>query len=122
MRDLIIGSRKFTAADAYRAFYKVKQVQHLAGAFWRDHDVLVVPTVGTVLTIADVERDPLTSNFNNGYYTNFANPLGLAAIAAPWAVTKAGVPYGVTFLAPAGRERWLADLAEKFVGMAPLSA
>jgi allophanate hydrolase len=118
VRDLIIGSRKFTAADAYRAFYRVKQVQHLAGALWRDHDVLVVPTVGTVLTIAEVERDPLTSNFNNGYYTNFANPLGLAAIAVPSAVTQAGVPYGVTFLAPAGRERWLADLAETFVAMA----
>jgi allophanate hydrolase/aspartyl-tRNA(Asn)/glutamyl-tRNA(Gln) amidotransferase subunit A len=77
-----------------------------------------VPTVGTLLTIDDVARDPLTSNFNNGYYTNYANPLGLAAIAVPNAVTGAGVPYGVTFLAPAGRERLLTDLAERFMSAA----
>jgi allophanate hydrolase len=115
VRDLVIGSRKFTAADAYRAFYKVKEVQRSLRDFWQVHDALVVPTVGTVLSIDDVARDPLTANFNNGYYTNYANPLGLAAIAVPNAVTAAGVPYGVTFLAPAGRERLLTDLACAFV-------
>ncbi|MET4120341.1 allophanate hydrolase [Bradyrhizobium sp. JR1.5] len=115
VRDLVIGSRKFTAADACRALYKVKEVQRSLREFWQDHDALVVPTVGTVLSIDDVARDPLTANFNNGYYTNYANPLGLAAIAVPNAVTAAGVPYGVTFLAPAGRERLLTDLACAFM-------
>ena len=49
---------------------------------------------------------------------DFANPLGLAAIAVPNAITSAGVPYGVTFLAPAGRERLLADLACAFTAAA----
>ncbi|WP_375313194.1 amidase family protein [Bradyrhizobium sp. A5] len=118
VRDLVIGSRKFTAADTYRALYEVKDVQGSLRAFWERHDALVVPTVGTILSIADVARDPLTANFNNGYYTNYANPLGLAAIAVPNAVTGAGVPYGVTFLAPAGRERLLTDLACAFTGAA----
>jgi len=89
VRDLVIGSRKFTAADAYRALYEVKEVQRSLRAFWEGHDALVVPTVGTIISIADVARDPLTANFNNGYYTNYANPLGLAAIAVPNAVTGA---------------------------------
>lgn len=114
VRDLVLGSRKFSAADAYRALYRVKEVEHALLEFWEAHDVLVVPTVGTVLSIADVARDPLTANFNNGYYTNYANPLGLAAIAVPNAVTQAGVPYGVTLLAPAGRERLLTELACAF--------
>ncbi|BAL74906.1 amidase family protein [Bradyrhizobium cosmicum] len=118
VRDLVIGSRKFTAADTYRALYEVKDVQRSLRAFWERHDALVVPTVGTILSIADVARDPLTANFNNGYYTNYASPLGLAAIAVPNAVTGAGVPYGVTFLAPAGRERLLTDLACAFTGAA----
>ena len=71
-----------------------------------------------MLSIDDVARNPLAANFDNGYYTNFANPLGLAAIAVPNAVTGAGVPYGITFLAPAGRERLLADLACAFTGEA----
>ncbi|MES1149032.1 MAG: amidase family protein, partial [Bradyrhizobium guangdongense] len=118
VRDLGTGSRRFTAADAYRAFYKVKDVQRSLRDFWQAHDALVVPTVGTVLRIEDVARDPLTANFNNGYYTNYANPLGLAAIAVPNAMTGAGVPHGVTFLAPAGRERLLTDLACAFMGAA----
>ncbi|MBR0699980.1 amidase [Bradyrhizobium diazoefficiens] len=118
VRDLVIGSRKFSAADAYRALYAVKEAQCALRDFWEAHDALVVPTVGTVLSIDDVARNPLTANFDNGYYTNFANPLGLAAIAVPNAVTGAGVPYGITFLAPAGRERLLADLACAFTGEA----
>ncbi|WP_246755710.1 amidase family protein [Bradyrhizobium sp. CCBAU 53338] len=121
VRDLVIGSRKFTAADTYRALYEVREVQRMLRDFWQIHDALVVPTVGTVLSIDDVARDPLTANFNNGYYTNYANPLGLAAIAVPNAVTGAGVPYGVTFLAPAGRERLLTDLACAFMGAAARS-
>jgi allophanate hydrolase/aspartyl-tRNA(Asn)/glutamyl-tRNA(Gln) amidotransferase subunit A len=119
VRDLVLGSRIFSAADAYRAFYAVKDAQRGLRDFWDVHDALVVPTVGTVLSVADVTRDPLTANFNNGYYTNYANPLGLAAIAVPNAITAAGVPYGVTFLAPAGRERLLADLACTFMEAAP---
>lgn len=118
VRDLVLGSRKFSAADAYRAFYEVKDVQRGLRDFWDAHDALVVPTVGTILSIEDVARDPLTANFNNGYYTNYANPLGLAAIAVPNAMTRAGVPYGVTFLAPAGRERLLANLACAFTAAA----
>jgi allophanate hydrolase len=115
VRDLVIGSRKYSAAETYRGLYKVKEVARSLREFWRTYDALVVPTVGTLLTIDDVEREPLTSNFNNGYYTNYANPLGLAAIAVPNAVSGAGVPCGVTFLAPAGRERLLTDLAESFM-------
>jgi allophanate hydrolase len=95
--------------------YKVKEVERSLQSFWRDHDALVVPTVGTVLTVDEVTRDPLTPNFNNGYYTNFANPLGLAAIAIPAVVTRAGVPYGITVLAPAGREAALTDIADAFL-------
>jgi allophanate hydrolase len=118
VRDLIIGSRQHSAAEAYRAWYKVKEIERSLDSFWQHHDVLLVPTVGTVLTLEEVARDPLTPNFNNGYYTNFANPLGLAAIAVPAAVTCAGVPYGITLLAPAGRETALTDLADAFLAAA----
>ena len=82
--------------------------------FWARHDALVVPTVGRLLKLADVLEDPVTPNFQNGYYTNCANPLGLAAVAAPYGANADGVPYGVTFLAPAGSEPFLCRLAEAF--------
>jgi allophanate hydrolase len=118
VRDLVTGSRRYSAAESYRALYQVKEVERSLREFWIAHDALVVPTVGTVLRIEDVERDPVTTNFNNGYYTNYANPLGLAAIAVPNAITQAGVPYGVTFLAPARWERLLTELGDRFIGAA----
>ncbi len=81
---------------------------------WERIDAIVVPTVGALLTIEEVEADPLTRNFENGYYTNFANPLGLAAVATPYGRNADGVPYGVTFLAPAGSEAFLCALADRF--------
>ena len=115
IRQLILDSRRFSAADTYRALYQVADARARLRSFWQHHDALLLPTVGTLLTLKQVADDPLTPNFNNGYYTNFANPLGLAAISVPNAITAVGVPHGVTFVAPAGAERLLANVAESFL-------
>ena len=93
---LIQSSRSFTAADAYRAQYQVAEARHATRPFWRDHDVLVTPTVGALATLAMCRDDPLGPNFRNGTYTNFANPLGLAALSVPFGATPDGVPWGLT--------------------------
>lgn len=115
IRRMILDSKRFSAADAYRAQYLVADTKAQLRPFWERHDALLLPTVGTVLTLKQVADDPLTPNFNNGYYTNFANPLGLAAVSVPSAVTTAGVPHGVTFVAPAGSECLLASLGAAFL-------
>ena len=46
-------------------------------------DVLVVPTVPTMYTRAQVLAEPYRTNRNLGYYTNFVNLLDLAALAVP---------------------------------------
>lgn len=114
VRELILGSRRFNAADAHRALYKIAETRTALAPFWERTDALMLPTVGSLLTVAEVTADPLTPNFNNGYYTNPANPLGLAAVATPFGRNAAGVPYGVTFLAPPGSEGFLCRLAEAF--------
>ncbi len=83
VRNIILDSSKWSAADAYRALYKLKVLKHGISKIWDHYDALMVPTVGTVYTIKDIQIDPLKPNFNNGYYTNFANPLGLVAISVP---------------------------------------
>ncbi|MBS0219643.1 MAG: allophanate hydrolase [Proteobacteria bacterium] len=120
IRRMILDSRRFSAADAYRAQYLVADTKARLRPFWARYDALFLPTVGTVLTLKQVADDPLTPNFNNGYYTNFANPLGLAAVSVPSAVTVAGVPHGVTFVAPAGGERLLTSLAAAFLARSDL--
>ncbi|KCV82293.1 aspartyl-tRNA(Asn)/glutamyl-tRNA (Gln) amidotransferase subunit A [Actibacterium atlanticum] len=114
---MIQASRKFTAADAYRAQYETAEAQHATQAFWQDHDVLITPTVGALVTRAMCEADPLGPNFRNGTYTNFANPLGLSGLAVPFGRTPQNVPWGMTlyalperFSAAVGVARSLASL------------
>jgi allophanate hydrolase len=45
-------------------------------------DVMLLPTTGTVYTHEQVAADPVGTNTNLGYYTNFVNLLDLAAIAS----------------------------------------
>lgn len=115
VRDLILGSDQWSAKDAYRAHYEIADARAELDLFWRNYDVFVVPTVGTLVTVQQVLAEPLQHNFNNGYYTNFANPLGMAAVSVPGGVTGVGVPYGVTFLGPSQSEGMLVRLAEVFL-------
>src|SRR5262245_54798302 len=64
--------------------------------------------------IADVQADPVRLNSNLGTYTNFVNLMGLAALAVPAAFAVDGTPFGVTFLAPAGQDTWLASIGRAF--------
>ena len=93
---MIQASRKFTAADAYRALYQTCEARNATDAFWQSNDVLITPTVGALVTRKMCQTDPLGPNFRNGTYTNFANPLGLASLSVPFGKTSNGVPWGLT--------------------------
>ena len=54
--------------------------QQIIRALWRTVDVLLLPTTGTIYTIAEVEADPVKLNTNLGYYTNFVNLLDLCRL------------------------------------------
>mgnify|MGYP003693807953 CR=1 FL=1 len=77
-------------------------------------DVLVVPTAPTAYKIDEVLADPFQTNRRLGHYTNFVNLLDLAAIAVPASFRPDGLPVGITLIGPAGSDRMLADLAQRF--------
>lgn len=107
----IIGAGdKATAVAAFRSQYRLKELQRAAAKIWRDLDVLLVPSAGTIYRIADVLADPVTLNSNLGRYTNFVNLLDMAAIAVPAGFRTDGLPFGVTLIAPAGSDEWLAEI------------
>jgi len=64
-------------------------------------DFMLVPTAGTHYTHAEVAADPVGTNTNLGYYTNFVNLLDLAAIAVPAGTRGGRMPFGVTLIGPA---------------------
>ena len=113
-RQIIGGATRFSATDVYAALYRLKALQRLSESVWDEIDVLLTPTAGTIYTLAEVEADPLRTNSNLGYYTNFMNLLDLAAIAVPAGFQSNGLPFGVTIAAPAFSDAALLQLAGRF--------
>jgi allophanate hydrolase len=110
-RQIIEGSRRFSAADAFADFYRLADLARVTSAVWNDIDVLVVPSMPDVCTVEQITADPLVPNRRLGTYTNFVNLLDLCAIAVPGPFRSDGRTAGVTLIAPAGRDGLLAALA-----------
>jgi allophanate hydrolase len=108
----VIGrGRDFSAADACRAVYRLKDIAADVSHLWDSFDVLMVPTAPHLPTVSELAADPVGCNTSLGVYTNFVNLLGWAAVAQPDQMTARGLPFGITFIAPAGCEEALLRLA-----------
>jgi allophanate hydrolase len=79
-----------------------------------DIDALLVPTMPTAYTVAQVLADPITLNSRLGTYTNFVNLLDLCGLAVPASIRPDGIPFGVTLLAPGGQDAMLASFGRAF--------
>jgi allophanate hydrolase len=110
VRGIVEGAKRFDAAHAFDALYRMKALAAQTLDVWQGIDVLMVPTAPTHPTHAALAADPLGRNAQLGAYTNFVNLLGLAALALPASILDAGLPFGVTFIAPGGSDAALADL------------
>ncbi|MFG1359357.1 allophanate hydrolase [Xanthobacter pseudotagetidis] len=113
-----------SAADAFRAMYRLKALRRKVEPTLAAIDALVLPTAPTAYTVDAVLGEPILLNSRNGTYTNFVNLMDLCGTAVPTTVAASGVPYGITLLAPAGRDGEVASLARTFMaaGSLPLGA
>ena len=114
-RTVIEGGRTLDAADCFRAQYRLAELRREADAAFAGIDVLVAPTVPTHYTLAEVEADPFNTNARLGAFTNCVNLLDLCALAVPVGTTSDGLPFGVTLLAPAGRDHALLRAAAAYL-------
>jgi allophanate hydrolase len=112
-RAVLDSGRGYSAADAFRGLHRLAALRAATRAAWDLVDVLLVPTVPTTFTVAEMLADPLRRNSVLGHYTTFANLLDLCAVAVPGGLTAAGRPHGVTLLAPAGSDARLARAASR---------
>ena len=58
--------------------------------------------------------NPVELNSRLGTYTNFVNLLDLCGLALPAAIRPDGIPFGITLLAPAGKDAQLASIGRVF--------
>ena len=119
VRAIVLASRRFTAADAFRAWHEVQSLRRDSEAIWSAADVLLLPTVPTVYRVDEVLAEPFALNANLGRLTNFANLLGTSAVAVPVGMRRCGVPHGVTLFGPAFADRRVLALASRLDRVAP---
>ncbi len=121
-RDITLAGGKATAVELFDALYRLKALKVRCDAVWQSVDVVITPTAGYHPTIAAVQADPIRINTQLGYYTNFMNLLDYAAIAVPASWRSDGLPFGVTFFAPAHQDSFLLELAAHWQQSIGLSA
>jgi len=114
VRGIVDASKAMTAADAFAMLYRIEESKRQLQALWSRMDMMLVPTIGRLWKKADIAADPLGPNFRNGYYTNFVNPLDMAAVATPNGFVRDGMPVGVTLVGEPFTEAFLASLADRF--------
>jgi allophanate hydrolase len=112
--QIVGGGAKPSAADAFKAFYRVQELKRVCERALAPLDALVVPTAPATYTVNQVLADPVTLNSRLGTYTNFVNLLDLCGLAVPASMSADGLPFGITLLAPAGRDMQLASIGAAF--------
>jgi allophanate hydrolase len=113
-RGIIAGGQSPTALDAFTAFYRLEELRRIADRTFRDIDALALPTAPTVYTVEQVLNDPVQLNSRLGTYTNFVNLLDLCGLAVPSSLHDDRRPFGITLLAPGGRDALLASIGRMF--------
>jgi allophanate hydrolase len=111
---VIAGARRFTAADAFRASYRLEELRRSAEAEWAKMDVLLLPTTPTIYRHSELAAEPLLLNTRLGTYTNFVNLLDLCGVAVPAGFRSDGLPLGATLLAPAFADDVVLALGSRF--------
>jgi len=109
-RQVISMANGISAADTFRAMYRLTELRSRIEAMLAPVDVLCVPSMPTFYTVADLAADPITPHNRLGTYTNFVNLLDLCGTAVPARGRKDGLPGSVTILAKAGRDGEVASI------------
>jgi allophanate hydrolase len=114
IRSILSQAEGYGATDAFRGLHRLAALRRAIEPLWTKLDALVLPTVPGFPRIDEVLADPIASNSRLGLYTTFANLLDLAGVAVPSGLRRDGLPSGVTFVGPWGRDPSLLAWASAF--------
>ncbi|MEV6985351.1 amidase family protein [Sphaerisporangium sp. NPDC051017] len=127
-RRILLEAGEMTALELMGAFDAQNRVSRSVGAFFTEYDLLVTPTLGQPPAPHGTLRydDPahtfrtwLESMFAYGPFTVVFNVTGQPALSLPLGRTSGGLPVGVQFVAPYGREDLLFRVAARLEEAAP---
>ncbi|NVK36907.1 MAG: allophanate hydrolase [Gammaproteobacteria bacterium] len=101
IRTIIDGAEGKTAADAFRAQYKLQAYKKKCDDMVNSVDVMLTPTCPTQFTREELREHPIQYNSILGTYTNFMNLLDYTATNVPVGFTSNNVSWGVTLFSHA---------------------
>ena len=113
---IISGGATPSAVQAFEAFYKLQDFKRHADKELAKVDAILTPTAGRFYRVDEVMADPVATNTNLGFYTNFMNLLDYAALAIPANRTSQNLPFGVTLFTEAFADEKLISIAAKLRG------
>jgi allophanate hydrolase len=113
-REIIAPGSRLTATETFSALYRLQGLRKIAERAFANLDAIVLPTAPTAYTTKQVLANPIELNSRLGTYTNFVNLLDLCGLALPASMRPDGIPFGITLLAPAGRDALLASIGRIF--------
>jgi len=114
VHGIIAAADALSAVDAFKARYELETLRRPCMKELARADVLLVPTAPTLYRHAQIAASPLALNSRLGFYTNFVNLLGLAALSLPGPFRADGLPAGVTLIGAAGADYRLAELGRRW--------
>lgn len=119
VRSIISKAERFTATDTFNAQYRKEELLRQIDSLLAEVDGLLVPTAPIAPTIEAVNADPVALNSQLGTYTNFVNLADLCALAVPAGFRDDGLPFGVTLISGAWKDRELQSLASQWLNAHP---
>jgi allophanate hydrolase len=113
-REITLPGARITAAETFAALYRLQALKRVAERTFADLDAIVLPTAPTAYSTAQVLANPIELNSRLGTYTNFVNLLDLCGLALPATMRADDIPFGITLLAPGGKDALLASIGRVF--------
>lgn len=120
-RTIISTADRFSASDAFKATYRLRQLKHQADAILASVDFILTPTASAIYRIMEVQNDPIRLNSGLGFYTNFMNLLDYSAISIPAGQLDNGMPFAVTLFTDKFLDRYLIDMSKRVLAGTSLS-
>jgi allophanate hydrolase len=115
-RAILANEQRYNAVDVFAAFDRLAALRRATLPVWDSMDVMLLPTAPGHYRVEEVLADPISLNTRLGYYTNFVNLLDLCALAVPGGRTPDGLPFGVTWIAPAWQDEALGRIGKVWLG------
>lgn len=116
IRTILEAGDTVSGVDVFGALTGMQELRRTTHAALAAVDVLLTPTVTETFTIEEMLADPIELNTRLGSYTTFTNLLDLCAVAVP-AGGRETAPFGVTVQAMAGRDGFVASVADALEGL-----